>query len=133
MTGALQASNTSGRQTGETSDEAVHCLQALLQHGIETLSQAEVGSALQVYFNLGLLKQVCHTTPATLATNPPFVSCAVESTLSPIEDARRLQLIAWYLDGFAPCDQDVSGHCFWHACLVSEIAFCMSMSQGFAW
>lgn len=33
-------------------------MQAALQHGIETLSQAEVGSALQVYFNLGLLTQV---------------------------------------------------------------------------
>ena len=37
----------------------LQCLQSLLHHGIETLSQAEVGSALQVYFNLGLLKQVC--------------------------------------------------------------------------
>ena len=33
-------------------------LQAALQHGIETMSQAEVGSALQVYFNLGLLRKV---------------------------------------------------------------------------
>ena len=33
-------------------------MQAALQHGIDTLSQAEVGSALQVYFNLGILKQV---------------------------------------------------------------------------
>ena len=33
-------------------------LQAALQRGIETLSQAEVGSALQVYFNLGLLRKV---------------------------------------------------------------------------
>ena len=33
-------------------------VQAALQSGIETLSQAEVGSALQVYFNLGLLTQV---------------------------------------------------------------------------
>lgn len=33
-------------------------MQAALQHGIESLSQAEVGSALQVYFNLGLLTQV---------------------------------------------------------------------------
>ena len=33
-------------------------MQAALQHGIETLSQAEVGSALQVCFNLGLLTQV---------------------------------------------------------------------------
>ncbi|DBA73074.1 TPA: hypothetical protein ACH3X2_010013 [Trebouxia sp. C0005] len=31
--------------------------EAALQHGIETLSQAEVGSALQVYFNLGLLRK----------------------------------------------------------------------------
>ena len=40
-------------------DAAAVYAQAALQHGIETLSQAEVGSALQVYFNLGLLKQVC--------------------------------------------------------------------------
>ena len=33
-------------------------LQAALQRGIETLSQAEVGSALQVYFNLALLRKV---------------------------------------------------------------------------
>lgn len=33
-------------------------MQAALQHGIESLSQAEVGSALQVYFNTGLLTQV---------------------------------------------------------------------------
>ena len=33
-------------------------MQAALQHGIESLSQAEVGSALQVYFNLGMLTQV---------------------------------------------------------------------------
>lgn len=33
-------------------------MQSALQHGIESLSQAEVGSALQVYFNLGLLTQV---------------------------------------------------------------------------
>lgn len=39
-------------------DAAAVYAQAALQHGIETLSQAEVGSALQVYFNLGLLKQV---------------------------------------------------------------------------
>lgn len=33
-------------------------MQAALQQGIESLSQAEVSSALQVYFNLGLLTQV---------------------------------------------------------------------------
>ncbi|KAL3159741.1 hypothetical protein ABBQ38_010147 [Trebouxia sp. C0009 RCD-2024] len=38
--------------------QAVHGqAQAALQRGIETLSQADVGSALQVYFNLGLLTQ----------------------------------------------------------------------------
>lgn len=33
-------------------------LQELLRKGMEALSQAEVGSALQVYFNLGELKEV---------------------------------------------------------------------------
>ena len=34
-------------------------LQAALKKGMESLSQAEVGSALQIYFNLGTLKEVC--------------------------------------------------------------------------
>lgn len=33
-------------------------MQDALKRGMESLSQAEVGSALQVYFNLGELKQV---------------------------------------------------------------------------
>jgi hypothetical protein len=33
-------------------------LQELLQKGMDALSQAEVASALQVYFNLGELKEV---------------------------------------------------------------------------
>ena len=34
------------------------CLQAALLQGLETLSQADVGSALQVYFNLDELNEV---------------------------------------------------------------------------
>ena len=33
-------------------------IQEALRKGMESLSQAEVGSALQVYFNLGQLRQV---------------------------------------------------------------------------
>jgi len=33
-------------------------VQEALRRGMESLSQAEVGSALQVYFNLGQLRQV---------------------------------------------------------------------------
>ena len=33
-------------------------LQEALRRGMESLSQAEVGSALQVYFNMGQLRQV---------------------------------------------------------------------------
>lgn len=43
-------------------------LQELLRKGMEALSQAEVGSALQVYFNLGELKEVrCLLCSAALA------------------------------------------------------------------
>lgn len=44
-------------------------IQAALQHGIESLSQAEVGSALQVYFNLGLLTQVSGLLPLRPSKN----------------------------------------------------------------
>ena len=33
-------------------------MQEALRKGMDSLSQAEVGSALQVYFNLGQLRQV---------------------------------------------------------------------------
>lgn len=41
-------------------------VQEALRRGMESLSQAEVGSALQVYFNLGQLRQVRWT-----ALQPP--------------------------------------------------------------
>ena len=50
-------------------------MQAALQHGIESLSQAEVGSALQVYFNLGLLTQVIGLSTLSPYSQPLLLTC----------------------------------------------------------
>ena len=52
------------------SHEQVHAqAKAALQAGMETLSQAEVGSALQIYFNLNELPQVCQFPASSVASS----------------------------------------------------------------
>ena len=61
-------------------------VQEALRKGMDSLSQAEVGSALQVYFNLGQLRQVSGLSATVSFWRWPSYTCSLRS-----RDTRQLQ------------------------------------------